>query len=106
MIGKIINCVVAYGAIVMNIKACEYYFNLMACLTIVLIFVINKDHYIKTKHEWFDEWSKSKAVFNHIVAGAFAVLFMFNEMVLPALGYFICIGFIGVKESAYKELSK
>ena len=106
MIYKIFNCIVAYGAIVMNIKACEYYFNIIACLIIVLIFKINKDHYIETKHEWFNDWSKSKAIFNHIVAAAFAILFMFNEMLLPALGYIICIVFISIKQSAHEELTK
>jgi len=103
---KLINCIIAYGAIVMEIKACEYYFNFLATLTILCLFVLNKDHYMKTKSEWFDKWSEFKMYFNQLVAWSFLVLFLFNNMILPAIGYLLVIGIIGVKHSAYKELKK
>jgi len=103
---KIINAIVAYGAIIMNITACYYYFNVLAVLTILCIFVVNKEHYIKTKDEWFDRWSNFKYYLNSLCSALFMLVFLFNEIILPAVGYMLALGMLGIKQGTYKELSR
>ena len=103
---KIVNAIIAYGAIMMNISACYYYFNILAVLTVLCIFIINKEHYIKTKDEWFDKWSEFKFYLNLFCSILFMLVFLFNEMILPAVGYMIVCGLINIKHETYKGLLK